>query len=227
MLLLQVCMPPHCFRYVSVWDCVCVCICTFFSIHMFVFSIEIQCMYTIYMYVCKPYMHVCVFALFLTLCAGVGAVLSPPQNTQSDEKNELLFGTFHTNYNDLPPMHRKGSVLIRQEAMCTHTHTHSRTHTHIQIRTHTPAHTRRHTQAQTNTHVQHTYTRTLVWGILSPLPHPLSVSPLPLSYPLSLSVSLFLSLFLSLSLSLSLSLCVCVCGVLKSEWCLTTRLSRV
>ncbi|CAG8747022.1 5640_t:CDS:2, partial [Ambispora leptoticha] len=35
--------------------------------------------------------------------------------TVSKEKNELLFSNFNINYNNLPEMYRKGSVLIREE----------------------------------------------------------------------------------------------------------------
>ncbi|WOO82212.1 putative tRNA(His) guanylyltransferase [Vanrija pseudolonga] len=35
------------------------------------------------------------------------------QGTNSKDKNELLFSRFGTNYNDIPPYFRKGSVLVR------------------------------------------------------------------------------------------------------------------
>ena len=34
------------------------------------------------------------------------------QGTVSSDKNELLFTQFDTNYNDLPQMHRKGTIII-------------------------------------------------------------------------------------------------------------------
>ena len=37
------------------------------------------------------------------------------QGTLSDFKNELLFSHFNINYNNLPEMYRKGSVLLRQQ----------------------------------------------------------------------------------------------------------------
>ncbi|CAG8770894.1 27037_t:CDS:2, partial [Dentiscutata erythropus] len=37
------------------------------------------------------------------------------RGTVSSEKNELLYSQFNINYNKLPEMYRKGSVLIRQE----------------------------------------------------------------------------------------------------------------
>lgn len=36
------------------------------------------------------------------------------QGTDSKDKNELLFSTFGINYNNLPPMFRKGSTLVRR-----------------------------------------------------------------------------------------------------------------
>ncbi|RIB26085.1 tRNAHis guanylyltransferase-domain-containing protein [Gigaspora rosea] len=38
------------------------------------------------------------------------------RGTVSSEKNELLYSQFNINYNKLPEMYRKGSVIIRQEA---------------------------------------------------------------------------------------------------------------
>ena len=40
---------------------------------------------------------------------------SDAQGTDSKDKNELLFSTFGINYNNIPPMFRKGSTLIRQD----------------------------------------------------------------------------------------------------------------
>ncbi|CAG8538459.1 15022_t:CDS:2 [Acaulospora colombiana] len=37
------------------------------------------------------------------------------KGTVSSEKNELLYSQFNINYNRLPAMYRKGSVIIRQE----------------------------------------------------------------------------------------------------------------
>lgn len=37
------------------------------------------------------------------------------QGTLSGDKNELLFSEFGTNYNALPEMYRKGSVLYRDK----------------------------------------------------------------------------------------------------------------
>ncbi|CAG8462025.1 375_t:CDS:2 [Ambispora gerdemannii] len=41
------------------------------------------------------------------------------RGTVSKEKNELLFSNFNINYNKLPEMYRKGSVLIREEIEVT------------------------------------------------------------------------------------------------------------
>ena len=38
---------------------------------------------------------------------------SDTQGTDSKDKNELLFSTFGINYNNIPPMFRKGSTLVR------------------------------------------------------------------------------------------------------------------
>lgn len=35
------------------------------------------------------------------------------QGTMSSDKNELLFKEFEINYNNLPALHRKGTILIR------------------------------------------------------------------------------------------------------------------
>lgn len=37
------------------------------------------------------------------------------QGTDSKEKNELLFSRFGINYNNLPPMFKKGSTLVRRD----------------------------------------------------------------------------------------------------------------
>ncbi|KAL1915009.1 uncharacterized protein VTP21DRAFT_7714 [Calcarisporiella thermophila] len=37
------------------------------------------------------------------------------RGTISSQKNELLFSTFNINYNNIDPMYRKGSVLVRKE----------------------------------------------------------------------------------------------------------------
>ncbi|RIA84072.1 tRNAHis guanylyltransferase-domain-containing protein [Glomus cerebriforme] len=37
------------------------------------------------------------------------------RGTSSSDKNELLYSSFNINYNDLPEMYRKGSILIKQE----------------------------------------------------------------------------------------------------------------
>ena len=35
-----------------------------------------------------------------------------PQGTVSSDKNEILFSEFNINYNNLPQMYRKGSVIV-------------------------------------------------------------------------------------------------------------------
>lgn len=37
------------------------------------------------------------------------------QGTLSSDKNELLFNDFSLNYNNLPEMYRKGTVIIHQK----------------------------------------------------------------------------------------------------------------
>lgn len=39
------------------------------------------------------------------------------QGTFSKDKNEILFSEFNINYNALPPVYRKGSVIIRLEVL--------------------------------------------------------------------------------------------------------------
>lgn len=40
------------------------------------------------------------------------------QGTLSSDKNELLFSDFQINYNTLPELYRKGTVLIRSKVSC-------------------------------------------------------------------------------------------------------------
>jgi len=43
-------------------------------------------------------------------------VFFPQQGTVSSDKNELLFSEFGINYNNLPQLYRKGTVLLWQTA---------------------------------------------------------------------------------------------------------------
>lgn len=40
-----------------------------------------------------------------------------PQGTLAADKNEILFSEFNINYNNEPPLYRKGTVLIWQKVM--------------------------------------------------------------------------------------------------------------
>jgi tRNA(His) guanylyltransferase len=44
----------------------------------------------------------------------IGNRLFVPQGTVSADKNEILFAQFQINYNNLPQLFRKGSVLYRK-----------------------------------------------------------------------------------------------------------------
>ena len=41
------------------------------------------------------------------------------QGTMSSDKNELLFQEFEINYNNLPAVHRKGTILLRVKVSIT------------------------------------------------------------------------------------------------------------
>jgi tRNA(His) 5'-end guanylyltransferase len=51
--------------------------------------------------------------------------MSDLQGTTADVKNNLLFEKFNINYNNIPPIFRKGSIAYRKQvsiARCTHHH---------------------------------------------------------------------------------------------------------
>ena len=42
------------------------------------------------------------------------------QGTVSSDKNEILFSEYNINYNNLPQMYRKGSVLLWEMVIISH-----------------------------------------------------------------------------------------------------------
>ena len=53
---------------------------------------------------------------FTVQCLAAFLVL---QGTLAADKNELLFSDFGTNYNDLPELFKKGTVLVKEKVSAT------------------------------------------------------------------------------------------------------------
>jgi len=58
-------------------------------------------------------------AAVLTIGISLTQLVSLWQGTVSSQKNEILFSQFNINYNKLPEMFRKGSVLFKEEVQST------------------------------------------------------------------------------------------------------------
>ena len=56
-----------------------------------------------------------ILKIYLELCIKYKFNLSAMQGTSSADKNELMFSQFNINYNDLPQIFRKGTVILRND----------------------------------------------------------------------------------------------------------------
>jgi len=53
-------------------------------------------------------LYIALYSIDTCLCVACCVI----QTLSKGDKNELLFSEFNINYNNLPPMHRKGTVVV-------------------------------------------------------------------------------------------------------------------